>query len=279
MIFETITNGIFKTVSVPEYGKQDIGVTPGGPMDSFSHDSGNALLGNEQGAPALEILMAPVLRFREDAWFALAGARHNDVVLKQGNQSISVEHGRVYSGLRGSEIRFGSKAYGLRSYLCWRPVEGSGESPEGRVLKPFNERVSWPDRDGRIRVTEGPECRYLDGRDRFVEEHWKLTNDISDMGIRLENRWADVGISMPAGMVSEAVSNGTVQLTPDGPIILLKHRQTVGGYPRIYNVISADVDMLAQYGPGMILRFKEVSIREAHEVLRRQKADIEKIRA
>ena len=69
-------------------------------------------------------------------------------------------------------------------------------------------------------------------------------------------------------MISEAVSDGTVQLTPKGPIILLKHRQTVGGYPRIFNVISSDVDLLGQYSPGQKIFFRKISIEEAIDISR-----------
>ncbi len=80
-------------------------------------------------------------------------------------------------------------------------------------------------------------------------------------------------------MISEAVSDGTIQLTPEGPIILLRHRQTVGGYPRIFNVITADLDLLGQYAPHQIIRFKEVTRDQAHSLLTKKNATIEKIAA
>ncbi|MDE5014647.1 hydrolase, partial [Francisella tularensis subsp. holarctica] len=50
---------------------------------------------------------------------------------------------------------------------------------------------------------------------------------------------------------------------PSGPIVLLRHRQTVGGDPCIANVIEADISKLSQYTPGSKIRFKLVSLEEA----------------
>ena len=93
------------------------------------------------------------------------------------------------------------------------------------------------------------------------------------MGLRLEG-----GAELQAetgSLISDAVADGTVQLTPKGPIILLKHRQTVGGYPRIYNVISADVDLLAQFAPGQSLRFRKVALVEAVAAALQKRAQLE----
>jgi allophanate hydrolase subunit 2 len=79
-------------------------------------------------------------------------------------------------------------------------------------------------------------------------------------------------------MVSAPVNDGTVQLTPSGPIILLRQRQTVGGYPRVLNVISADVDLLGQYAPFQFLYFRLVSLKEAQHAARTKKEDLERLR-
>ena len=78
-------------------------------------------------------------------------------------------------------------------------------------------------------------------------------------------------------MISEAVADGTIQLTPKGPIVLLKHRQTVGGYPRVFNVISADIDLLGQYAPNQILRFSKVSLDHALNIALQKETALDKI--
>lgn len=73
-------------------------------------------------------------------------------------------------------------------------------------------------------------------------------------------------------MISQPVTDGTIQLAPSGPIVLLRHRQTVGGYPRIANVIEADINKLSQFPPNTKVKFKLVSLDEAiQENIRLQK--------
>jgi antagonist of KipI len=63
------------------------------------------------------------------------------------------------------------------------------------------------------------------------------------------------------------VAAGTIQVPPDGrPIILLADRPTLGGYPKIANVATVDLPLLAQLRPGATVGFREVSIAEAQEL-------------
>jgi allophanate hydrolase subunit 2 len=79
-------------------------------------------------------------------------------------------------------------------------------------------------------------------------------------------------------MISGAVADGTIQLTPDGPIVLLRHRQTTGGYPRIFNVISADIDLLGQYAPNQPIHFIPVTIDEARGFAREKEEVLKKLK-
>jgi antagonist of KipI len=68
-------------------------------------------------------------------------------------------------------------------------------------------------------------------------------------------------------MISTAVTMGTVQVIPDGsPLILMADAQTTGGYPRIAQVVDADLPILAQKRPGDKIRFREVSPLVAEEL-------------
>ena len=65
--------------------------------------------------------------------------------------------------------------------------------------------------------------------------------------------------------MSATVVPGTVQVPPDGqPIILMADAQTIGGYPQIAHVVSADLPLVAQVRPGDRVRFREVTLDEAH---------------
>jgi antagonist of KipI len=82
------------------------------------------------------------------------------------------------------------------------------------------------------------------------------------MGYRLTGK--ELVLSEKEEMISEAVNFGTIQVPTDGnPIILLADRQTTGGYPKIGQVASVDLGILAQAKPGDRIRFTEISFEEA----------------
>jgi antagonist of KipI len=98
------------------------------------------------------------------------------------------------------------------------------------------------------------------------------------MGARLEgtalNRSDEGG-----DLISEAVTPGTIQVPPSGkPIILLADCQTIGGYPKIAHVITVDFAVAAQLRAGDRVRFREVTLTEAHRLLRERERQLEQFR-
>jgi antagonist of KipI len=84
------------------------------------------------------------------------------------------------------------------------------------------------------------------------------------MGARLDGPLLER--ETPVELVSQPVVAGSIQVPPDGrPIILLVDRQTIGGYPQIGHVISADLPKLARAWPGTHVRFREVTLDEARD--------------
>jgi antagonist of KipI len=76
-------------------------------------------------------------------------------------------------------------------------------------------------------------------------------------------------------MISTAVTKGTVQVISDGsPLVLMSDAQTTGGYPRIAQVLAADLPILAQKKPGDALSFVLVSDDEAEELYLAQIRDL-----
>jgi antagonist of KipI len=93
------------------------------------------------------------------------------------------------------------------------------------------------------------------------------------MGFRLQGE--PLSLSEAFEMVSSAVSFGTIQLLPDGQlIVLMADHQTTGGYPRIANVASIDLPLLAQLGAGDKISFHKVTIGEAEELTMRFERDL-----
>jgi antagonist of KipI len=124
-----------------------------------------------------------------------------------------------------------------------------------------------------IRITDGPQ------RDWFSESSWKtfcgnafrVSEQSNRMGIRLEG--PPISLDTSREMTTEGVSLGAIQVPPSGqPIILFVEQQTTGGYPKIANVISADLHSLGQLRPRDEIRFERVEMREARSLLIQQEA-------
>lgn len=249
-----ITKGFTKEVGLPQYGKQDIGISPYGAMDLFSYNSARKLLGDRDNVTTYEFMISPPeIEFTEDASFVISGA-HRDTLI--GND-IPLNRNTVIHAYKGDVVKFGKLHKGFRNYIS---VVKGHDVPKGLKRKAFAE-YEWPDEDGYIRVVAGPEFDVLENPDEFFN-HWAVGAH-DDMGMRLNGKPLS---QKPISMVSGPVADGTIQLTPTGPIVLLKNRQTVGGYPRVLNVISADVDLLGQYHQNNILRFKLVSMQKAEQI-------------
>ena len=271
-MYELIERGLCRNAGFPDFGKQDRGVTPGGVMDQFSAVTGNLMLGNPSEAQTLEIVIPPVIRFTESCYAVLTGAAYDSVYLSQAEVSPEISHAKVFKVTKGATLRFGKKQYGFRTYLSCRLASETPIDLGGRKRGPNGQLFGWSEPDNTVRVMKGSEYQYLERPEDFVDHPWKVGNDLSNMGMRLTCLRKMPSVSLE-NMISGAVSDGTVQLTPTGPIVLLRHRQTVGGYPRIFNVISADIDTLGQYQPGQIIRFKLVTNKTAR-MIARQKADV-----
>jgi len=310
-LVEIVEPGISCWKGPAEYGRQDLGYSPGGALDRASRETGNLLLGNDDSAPALEMVVPPVIRFREDCCFALTGGGLDGTVLKTASGlERPVRHAAVEFAPAASRLEPGRRSYGFRTYLCLRPAPRDPKRLIGRKRGDFRSVFHWPDEAGTIRLVEGPEFRLLEDGRAFFRIAWRTSTDMSDMGIRLEPAGSPAagpaGAGPPAAgppaagspvagspaatsglgvaaeaarMISGPVADGTVQLTPGGPIILLRQRQTVGGYPRIFNVISADVDLLAQYAPHQRMRFCLISLNDAWRIARDKRKDMEALKS
>jgi UPF0271 protein len=266
--------GFCGTAGLPVYGRQDIGISPAGAMDRFALRRGNLMLGNPEGAPALEIVGPPEIELLTPGRFALTGGAVDAKLKRPDGSVMDVDHSRVYEAEAGDRLTFGNRRYGMYTYFSFRGRAGGGPPPGEAV--PFVAVGGWTDPQGRIRVVPGPEYKCLRQPGQFFFTQWRTTVRMDRMGMRLSG---DPGVDCDMGnMISGAVADGTVQLTPDGPIILLRHRQTTGGYPRIFNVISADMDLLCQYGPGQSIHFAQVTMDQAREAARLKEEALDKLR-
>lgn len=282
-----------------------LGVPIGGACDPWSLALANALLGNQPDDAAIEMTLAgPRLRALRGCTIAIAGA---DMEAQLGD-GRSVPSAAVVRLTAGEEITFAtaSGGSGVRAYLAMaggidvplvmgspstclvggfggldgRPLRAgdviAGRSPEP-VLGGSWRGPSSPLGD-QLRIVRGPHSDSF-GRAPLAGltgRRLTVSGQGSRQGIRLHG--AAVEATRPAGIVSQPMRWGAVQVPPDGqPIILLADHQTVGGYPVPAVVIGADLPRLGQLGPGDEVELVEVGLDDARGRLlqhRREMADL-----
>ena len=126
-----------------------------------------------------------------------------------------------------------------------------------------------------IRVVAGQQWGALtdSAKAQVVSADFRITPNSDRMGYRLAG--PKLELREPIEMISEGVTFGTIQLPPDGnPIVLMADRQTTGGYPKIANVASVDLPLLAQMMPDQRVRFEMISLDEAQHLYLAREQDM-----
>jgi antagonist of KipI len=273
-------------------GFQNLGVSQSGAMDLFSYTLANLAAGNFNDEAALEItLIGPRLLFEKAAIFSFFGA---EIEAKLNGSNIQC--GKPVSAKKGDVLSFGRMKAGCRTYLAFHggilvPPEMGSRSTylkagfgglEGRTLEkndvlPIRQSSgrfsrSWGFSPSLASYLQQDKIRVMPGRQsdwfspdvfmRFSEQEFTISADSDRMGYRLKG--PSLTKAREIEMITEPVSFGTVQVPADGnPIILMAERQTTGGYPKIAQVLSADLPILAQKKPGDKIRFAAASLDEA----------------
>lgn len=276
------------------WGLQAQGVPVSGPMDPCSHRLANALVGNGPAAATLEVtLVGPELEFDAERMVAVAGAEFELTV-----DGRSAPLNAAFLVGAGAQLRFGRRLRGSRAYLAVegglavQPTLGSRATHvisamggiEGRPIRagdllpladptrtgrpPTSEPrppiMPLPERAALVRVLVGPQHDYFsdDALEVLQSAPYTISNTSDRMGFRLQGpklthvRGADI--------ISDATPLGVLQVPASGqPILLMADRQTSGGYPKIATVISADISVAGQLGPGDAIAFAVCSPREA----------------
>ena len=110
----------------------------------------------------------------------------------------------------------------------------------------------------------------------FFNKEFKVTKLSDRMGMRLEGQVLENVVN--SNIKSEGLVKGVIQVPSDGnPIIMLSDHGTIGGYPKIANVISADFDKLVQMIPGSVIKFKQVSLDEAEKLFKLYKLETDNL--
>lgn len=271
-----------------------------GALDPFALALANVLVGNPVNAGGIEWgLAGGEVRFERDAMVALTGATADATIA--GRPAVPARAARVAAGDRlvVERIEQGAWLYvGVSGGIDVPVVLGSRATYlpgrfggfEGRRLQQGDRLpLGTPVAHGVPRDTvpsglasatpigllPGPDLESVpdDAWGWLLETEFRVSRAVSRMGYRLEGR---VPGSSPAGdLPSAPACIGTIQLPPGGqPIVILPDGPTVGGYPRIGVVATADLARLAQRRPGETVRFEVVSLGEARDRLRRRWASL-----
>ncbi len=262
------------------------GVSRAGAADPIALRLGNLLLGNPANTPALETtLLGGTYLFPDGATIALTGATPSALAPYE-----------IHRIAPGQTIQLGPLTNGARCYLCVQGgiktakiansasthlLSGLGGGPltKGAVLnigpstnKPQNIQIPpvLKTYTKTLRVTRGPQADQFESK-LFYQTEYQVTQDTNRMGIRLAG--SPIPTTHDSQMRTEGVPLGAIQIPANGqPIILFVDQQTTGGYPKIANVITADLPSLGQLRPGDTIGFEQVSPVEARRLLLEQEA-------
>ncbi len=271
------------------YGLQKYGITNSGPMDEHAFLWANQLLSNEFNAAQLEICMGGfAARFDKDTVMSVCGAEGSVTI-----NNRKVEMWQSIAVKAGDEIRIDAFSSGLYAYLAIKGgftvdhhlhsastvmreklggLAHDGQKIANKVRVPYD---ACPN-DFSMRIP--PEYKPDYGNDvtlrfvpnysetgcsesaiaAFAEQKFSVSPEINRMGYRLKGEAIQ---SDSQGIISQGISVGTIQLPKDGqPIVLMKDRQTIGGYPQIGCVAYLDLAKLSQSRPGNRVSFLPVEV-------------------
>ena len=296
--FEILRAGINTTFQ--DKGRNNlyhIGIPFSGAMDNRNYLLANKLVGNKLDLPVIEFAyQGPLLKYNGDKInIAVTG----DVIFElkkkdnkvQGNcyESYQLENGdeidilstnkSVYgylsiSGEYNVKLQWGSCSINTKANIGSNNgkkfdngqkinISKINLNQEKKKTNYLNSKVE------NIRVIKGTNFDYFseDGKKNFFEKEFIVSKLSDRMGMRLEGPKIENIVN--TNIKSEGLLKGVIQVPADGnPIIMLSDHGTIGGYPKIGVVVSADYDRLVQISPGSKIKFKEIELSDAETLFK-----------
>jgi len=273
-------------------GWQKFGVPVSGPMDWFAHHAANALAGNPLGATVIEIgLGEAVFRARRDCVVAVTGAGYEvatyvwtfplwtsffvraglNVHVKKisgGNWAyLAIAGGFEVETILGSHSTYlrGGLGDSIHAGDLLQVGKPAGEFDElaARIF-PVEKYMTYS-QSPIVEVLPGPQKERFsdDGFQTFLNSEYTLSTSFDRMGYRLEGK--PIAHIANTDLISEGMTMGSVQTPTNGqPIVMMADGPTTGGYPKIANVVHADLPLLAQCEAGVSrIRFRETTVEAA----------------
>ncbi len=298
--FEILRPGI--NSSIQDKGRNHlyhIGITISGAMDQRIFTLSNALVSNDLNEGVIEFAyQGPLLKLKNGSTnFVITGnvifniLRKNSVI-EEGKcfQNYLLEHedqidiittkNSVFGYLAvegGFQINKVWDSYSVNTKAKVGPNNGKKFSSDEKIyikkskVKNFiKKKINYEKSlDKNIKIIKGTNFDYFseEAKNKFFKEEFLVTNLSDRMGMRLEG--PKLNNIVNTNIKSEGLVKGVVQVPADGnPIILFSDHGSIGGYPKIAVVITADHDKTAQLIPGSKIKFKEVNLDEAEELFK-----------
>jgi len=296
--FEIIRAGINTTFQ--DEGRNNlyhIGIPFSGAMDKRNYLLANSLLGNKTNKPVIEFAyQGPLIKYKGDKInFVITG----DVIFKiikkeseiQGNcyENYIIEDGdqidvistnkSVYgylaiSGEFDLEFQWGSCSINTKANIGSNNGKKLKDNQKINILKinttEIKKKLNYINtKIEKIRAIKGTNFDYFsdEGKKIFFEKEYTVSKLSDRMGMRLEG--SKIENVVDTNIRSEGLIKGVIQVPADGsPIIMLSDHGTIGGYPKIGVVISADYDKLVQLSPGSKIKFQEIELADAETLFK-----------
>ena len=293
MSLEILRAGLQTSIQdLGRFGAAHLGISASGASDNLAMRIGNLIVGNPENTTAIEMtLTGDTVLFHSDAFIALAGSKFKINLDEKPFPFWSGTYIRA-----GQVLTIGSTLNGARCYLCVRGglqvkkiinststhlTSGMG-GLNGSILKKGN-RLAFGNLDNviqpiknmqnhpstnttTIRATKGLQWNWFDNQNRklFFEKDYRVSNVSNRMGLRL--RGQSIFSSKGNEIITEGMPLGAIQIPGNGqPILSFVEHQTTGGYPKLANVISADISKVGQLKPGDQFKFKLIDFPEAEK--------------
>jgi len=306
--FEILRAGI--NTSYQDIGRDSlyhIGIPFSGAMDKRNFLISNKIVGNKKKSPVIEFaLQGPLLKLiNSKANIAITGDVNFNIIrnnssIEKGNcyQTYNLDDGEqldiistnrsVYGYLSvqgGYDIDLFWNSYSVNTKAKIGPNNGekfsnnqkiflnkSEEKLQKRKINYLNSKIEF------IRVIKGTNYNYFseEAKNIFLSKEFKVSKLSDRMGMRLEGMKLENIVD--TNIKSEGLVKGVIQVPADGnPIIMLSDHGTIGGYPKIAVVITADYDKLVQLTPGTKVKFKSIDIKEAENLYKLYNLETENI--
>lgn len=286
-------------------GYRSSGFPISGPMDSFSMKLANYLVGNKENTAVVEMsFVGPTIEWTKDAIISITGADmvprlngkqiplYRPIIIRSGDilQFRTARNGLyTYLAIKGGlaiSKKLGSRSMLVRTEgtgLLSRKLKVGDQIPINSITTP-NIKLNWSMHPNTFEIysstevihyIEGPQADWFKQNQLDITE-WSISTRSNRMGYRLMGD--EIETTRTQQLLTEPTSFGSIQVPPDGqPIILMADSQPTGGYPKIGQVILADLPKLSQLLPTKRFMFERCTISNAYKALATQKQLLTKL--